>query len=262
MTCRPRIAVERADGDEPLAVVEDPAADRDLARLSPAPCAAAGTRPRRRRPRRGSRSCRRRPGRCPRPATKCSTSISFACSPAAAAISSLVSTTNAAVGELVALDDLVVGDLLVLLRADLAVLDARAVGEVHLVEVDALGLGRRVDLDRDVDEPEGDRAVPDRAGRHGRDGYPASVEEERDLLDRRAVGHALLLARVAEMQQADRQLVVGEVRAARPAGVTPSPAPCASSRRARARARRAARCRTRPRWRARPRGPARRRRSA
>ena len=35
-----------------------------------------------------------------------------------------------------------------------------------------------------------------------------SVEEDRDLLDGRALGHALLLARVAEVQQADRQLVV------------------------------------------------------
>src|SRR3954454_4222934 len=41
-------------------------------------------------------------------------------------------------------------------------------------------------------------------------GYPGSVEEVRELLDRRLLGHALLLARVAQMQQADRQLVVRE----------------------------------------------------
>src|SRR3954447_11983109 len=36
---------------------------------------------------------------------------------------------------------------------------------------------------------------------------PRSVQEERDLLDGCAVGDALFLARVAEMQQADRELV-------------------------------------------------------
>ena len=93
-------------------------------------------------------------------------------------------------------------------------------------------------------------------------GYPGSVEEDRDLLDRRALGHALLLARVAEVQEADRQLVVGQAAWRRGPRASPARGPCASSRRARGRARRAARCRRRPRSRARPRGPARRRRSA
>ena len=130
------------------------------------------------------------------------------------------------------------------------------------MEVDALGLRRRVDLHRHVDEPEGDRAVPDRAGRHASVATRLSVQEDRDLLDGRALGHALLLARLAEVQQADRQLVVGQIRRPRGRRAPRARAPCASSRRARARARRAARCRRRPRSRARPRGPARRRRSA
>src|SRR4051812_30080811 len=40
--------------------------------------------------------------------------------------------------------------------------------------------------------------------------YPESVQEHRDLVDGRTVGHALLLARVAEVQQPDRQFVLGE----------------------------------------------------
>src|SRR6478736_2685916 len=40
--------------------------------------------------------------------------------------------------------------------------------------------------------------------------YPESVEKHRELLDRGAVGGALLLAGRAEVQQADRELVVGQ----------------------------------------------------
>ena len=65
--------------------------------------------------------------------------------------------------DLVTLDDVVVGHLLVVLRADAAMLDAAAVVDVHLVEVDALRLGGRVELDGHVDHAEGDRPVPDRA---------------------------------------------------------------------------------------------------
>ena len=166
-----------------------------------------------------------------------------------------------AVGELVAHHDLVLGDLLVLLRADAAVLDPRAVLQVDLVEVDALGLGRREDLHRDGDQPEDDRAVPDRAWGHVRMATH-SFQEERDLLDGRAVGDALLLARVAEVQEADRQLVGGDVQRGAAVRRSPSPGPSASSRRGRARGRRAARCRRPRRSRARPRGPAPRRRSA
>src|SRR4029453_12351760 len=68
--------------------------------------------------------------------------------------------------DLVALDHLVVGDLVVLLRTDPPVLDPGAVPGVHLIEVHALRLGGRVQLDRHVHEPEGDRAVPDGAGCH------------------------------------------------------------------------------------------------
>jgi hypothetical protein len=45
------------------------------------------------------------------------------------------------------------------------VLDPPAVGEVHLVELHVPVLGRRVELDRDVDQPEGDVPAPHRA--HG-----------------------------------------------------------------------------------------------
>jgi hypothetical protein len=69
---------------------------------------------------------------------------------------------------LVALDDVVVVDLLVVLGADAPVLDRAAVLGVDLAEVDGLGLGGRVDLDRHGHEAEGDGAVPDRARGHGR----------------------------------------------------------------------------------------------
>src|SRR3954466_12820683 len=42
--------------------------------------------------------------------------------------------------------------------------------------------------------------------------YPGSVQEHRDLVDRRALRDALLLARVAEVQEADRELVLGQPR--------------------------------------------------
>ena len=74
-------------------------------------------------------------------------------------------------GDLVALHDLLVGDLLVLLRAEAPVLDARPVLEVDLVEVNGLGLGRRVQLHGDVHDPDGDRPVPDRP-RHRCGSYP------------------------------------------------------------------------------------------
>jgi hypothetical protein len=70
-------------------------------------------------------------------------------------------------GDLVALHDLLVGDLLVLLRAEPPVLDARPVLEVNLVEVDRLGLRRRVQLHRDMHDPDGQRPVPDRPRHRG-----------------------------------------------------------------------------------------------
>lgn len=68
-----------------------------------------------------------------------------------------------AVGDLMALDDLLVRDLLVLLHAEPAVLDARPVGQVHLVEGDALRCRRGVQLDGDGDVPEGQDGVQEGA---------------------------------------------------------------------------------------------------
>lgn len=62
------------------------------------------------------------------------------------------------------LDDLVVRDLLILVHAEPAVLDATAVGQVHLVEVDALRCRRGVQLDGDGDVPEGHDGVQEGAG--------------------------------------------------------------------------------------------------
>lgn len=66
-----------------------------------------------------------------------------------------------ALADLVALDHLLVGDLAVLLGADAAVLDARAVAGVHLAEGHRLRLGGGVELDRHVDQAEGHGAVPE-----------------------------------------------------------------------------------------------------
>jgi hypothetical protein len=51
-------------------------------------------------------------------------------------------------------------DLLVLLGAHALVLQRRAVRDVQLAEADLLRRCRAVDLDRDIDEPEPDCAVP------------------------------------------------------------------------------------------------------
>src|SRR5690606_26308403 len=66
--------------------------------------------------------------------------------------------------ELVALGDLLGGHLLAVGRRHLAVLDAGARARVDLVEVDALARDGVEQLDRDVDQPEADRAAPDRTG--------------------------------------------------------------------------------------------------
>ncbi len=68
---------------------------------------------------------------------------------------------RAAVVALVGLGDVRILDDLVVDLADPLVADAAAVGLVHLVEADVLLLGRRVQLDRDVDQAEGHRAFPD-----------------------------------------------------------------------------------------------------
>ena len=127
------------------------------------------------------------------------------------------------------------------------------------MEVDALGLGRRVDLDRDGDEPEDDRAVPDRAWGHVRRATH-SFEEERDLLDGRAVGTRCSWRGSPRCRRPIGSSSSGIAERGAARRRSPSPAPSASSRRGRARGRRAARCRTRRRWPARPRGPGRRRR--
>jgi ATP-dependent DNA ligase len=61
-----------------------------------------------------------------------------------------------------ALDDVGVVDLLAVERAGALVLDAAAVGAVHLVEPDVVVGGRRVQLDRHADQPEGDGSAPHR----------------------------------------------------------------------------------------------------
>src|SRR3954453_3613393 len=69
-------------------------------------------------------------------------------------------------GDLVALDEALVGHLLAGRRVDALLGDAHAVLGIQLVEADGLALDGAVELDGDGDEPEGDRAGPDRAG-HG-----------------------------------------------------------------------------------------------
>ena len=79
-------------------------------------------------------------------------------------------------GDLIALDDLVVGDLLVGALRDPAVAHPGIVGLAQFVEADRLARDRAVELDRDVEEPEGDRSGPDCAchGPHSsRDARPA-----------------------------------------------------------------------------------------
>ena len=82
----------------------------------------------------------------------------------------------------------------------------------------------------------------------------ASFEVGDDVRERRALGHALLLHRRAEVQQPDWRLLARQSEIARPRGSSRSGA-CASSRRVLSRGRRAAPGRRRPRWRADPRVP-------
>ena len=63
-------------------------------------------------------------------------------------------------GQLVALGDVGVGDFLPVQGADAAELDPGAVLAVHLPEGDVTLLGRRVELHRDHDQPEGDGTGP------------------------------------------------------------------------------------------------------
>ena len=63
---------------------------------------------------------------------------------------------------LVALGDVGVRDLLAVDRADALVLDPPAVLGVHLPERHVVGLGGGVELHGHADQPEGDRALPDR----------------------------------------------------------------------------------------------------
>ena len=66
---------------------------------------------------------------------------------------------------LVALGDVGVRDLLAVDRADPLVLDPAAVLGVHLAERHVVRLGRGVELHRHADQPERDRALPDRTHR-------------------------------------------------------------------------------------------------
>ena len=66
---------------------------------------------------------------------------------------------------LVPLGDVVVRDLLAVDRAEPPVADAAAVLAVHLPELHVVVLGGGVEPDGHVDEPERDRALPDRAHR-------------------------------------------------------------------------------------------------
>src|SRR5690606_23525710 len=68
-------------------------------------------------------------------------------------------------GQLISLGDVGVGHLLAVDRTDPPVADAPAVGAVDLVEGHVLLLGGRIELHRDHDQPEGDRARPDAAHR-------------------------------------------------------------------------------------------------
>ena len=63
--------------------------------------------------------------------------------------------------DLIALGHLLVRNLFALLGADPLLLDPGPILRVHLMEVHALVLGRRVHLDGHGGEAEGDRAVPD-----------------------------------------------------------------------------------------------------
>ena len=69
----------------------------------------------------------------------------------------------AAAAEVVALHDVVVVDLVAGSLVDLLVPDAVGGALFELVEVDRFVLRRRVEADRDVDQPEAERPLPDRA---------------------------------------------------------------------------------------------------
>ena len=149
------------DGDELLLGAQDHAGDRDLARLahrleqqprrpSPRPC-----------PGPGSTGGRRRSGRCPRGRR------SPRCRSRASSRGDRVELLGrhddvALLGQLEALDDLLVGHLLLGDGVHALLGDAVARVGVELVEADGLARDRRVELDRHVDQSEGDRAAPDR----------------------------------------------------------------------------------------------------
>ena len=93
-----------------------------------------------------------------------------------------------AVGQLEALGDVAVLDLFAVDRADPLVLDAAAVGGVHLVEADVLVLGGGVQLHGDADESEGHGSAPDRshaAPSHRATGRPGAFSDPLPGQDRR-----------------------------------------------------------------------------
>src|SRR4051812_40841357 len=98
-----------------------------------------------------------------------------------------------AVGDLIAADDLLVRDLLAFLRADALVLDAGAVVDVHLVEVDGLALGRGMDLHGHVHAAERDRAVPDGFRTLGRHSLASTRGPERPFIRCRGRGRGVPL---------------------------------------------------------------------
>src|SRR5690606_25027205 len=78
----------------------------------------------------------------------------------------LVADDDRPVPVVVGLVDLAPLDDLAAHLAAALVADASAVLVVHLVEAEVVALGGAVDGDRHVDQPEGDRALPDRAHAH------------------------------------------------------------------------------------------------
>ena len=170
---------------------------------------------------------------------------------------------EAAVGELVALDDLVVGDLLVLLRA-------HACGARSARRPSGGPGGSGCSWTRSPSRPSpGTLTSPkvivpfqiERGPCH-RPAHPAFSPGRYAISSTGARSGTRCSWRGSPRWSRP----IGSSSSGRPSAARPaasrSPAPCASSRRGRGRARRAARCRRRPRSPARPRDPARRRRSA
>ena len=126
----------------------------------------------------------------------------------------------ALLGQLEALDDLLVRDLLVGHGVHALLGDAVARVGVELVEADGLARDRRVELDGHVDEPEGDRAAPDRPWHR-----PIVTKRRRPHAELRRARRADPRARTSASRRSTRSWRAGSrppaarrSRAGRPAG--------------------------------------------